>query len=48
MGKAVDVLAQIREKRYWEPFTGRGKEIYLLGAGGFGEKNIEVLVEQAG
>lgn len=47
MGKAGNALKQIREKRYWEPYIGRGKELYLLGAGGFGEKNIEVLVEKA-
>jgi hypothetical protein len=48
MGKAGDALKQIREKRYWEPYTGMGKELYLLGAGGFGEKKIEVLTEMVG
>lgn len=46
MGKAEEALKQIKEKRYWEPYLGKGKVLYLLGAGGFGEKQIEVLAEK--
>ena len=47
MGAADDALTQIKARRYQERFLGRGKPVYLLGIGGFGEKDIELRVEEA-
>jgi len=46
LGTAATALAQIKAQRYWEPYLHRGKELFLLGIGGFGEKQIEVVVEK--
>jgi len=47
MGTAATALAQIKAQHYWEPYLSKGKELYLLGIGGFAAKQIEVLVEKA-
>jgi len=46
LGTAVEALQQIKARRYWERYAGKKKEIYLLGVGGFQEKEIEYLVEK--
>ena len=33
MGSADEAIKQIQEKKYYEPFQDRGKEIILLGIG---------------
>ena len=43
LGRASDALAQIEEKRYYEPFLSDPRPVVLLGAGGFEERKIECL-----
>lgn len=33
MGSADEALAQIQEKKYYEPFLSEGKEILMVGIG---------------
>ena len=41
MGSADEAMTQILEKKYYEPFLGRGKEMIFLGIGfSLEEKNI--------
>ncbi len=46
LGTAAEALEQIKARRYWERYDGEKKEIYLLGIGGFVERNIEYLIEK--
>lgn len=47
LGKAEEALKQIKERRYYERYLREGKEIILLGVGGFLEKDIHCLMERA-
>jgi hypothetical protein len=38
MGSEQEALAQIKEKKYYEKYPGKGKEIVLLGIGFDAEK----------
>ena len=46
LGTAAEALEQIKSRRYWEPYTHKGKELFLLGIGGFKEQQNEVVVEE--
>lgn len=46
MGTAEEALKQIRERRYYEQFLNSGKEVLLLGVGGFSEKKVECRLEE--
>ena len=46
LGKASDALAQIKEKRYYEPYLADGRKLIMLGAGGFQGKQIQCLWEE--
>ena len=41
--RASDALAQIEEKRYYEPFRSDPRPVVLFGAGGFEDRKIECL-----
>ena len=43
LGRASDALAQIEEKRYYEPFLSDPRPVVLLGAGGFDERKIKCI-----
>lgn len=43
LGKASDALAQIHEKRYYEPYMAGPCKVVLLGVGGFAGKEIQCL-----
>ena len=43
LGKASDALAQIEEKRYYEPFLSDPRPVVLLGTGGFEDRKIECI-----
>ena len=47
LGLASEALAQIKAKRYYEMFLADSRKIILLGAGGFEEKNIQCLWDEA-
>lgn len=38
-------INQIKERKYFEPYLNSDKEIFLLGAGGFKDKNIKCILE---
>ncbi len=46
MGSAREAMKQIRERRYHEKFINLGKEVFLLGVGGFREKKLEYELEK--
>ena len=46
LGAATEALAQIKEKRYYEPYLSDSRQLILLGAGGFAEKNITCVWEE--
>ncbi len=46
LGTAVDALAQIKDRRYYEPYLTDPRPIILLGAGGFEDKTIQCLWEE--
>jgi hypothetical protein len=46
LGAAEDALAQIKARRYYEPYLADPRPIILLGAGGFIERNIACLWEE--
>ena len=46
LGRAADALAQIKARRYYEPYLADPRPIVLLGAGGFEERAIECLWEE--
>ncbi len=48
LGRAEDALAQIKARRYYEPFLADGRAIVLLGAGGFEEREIRCVWEELG
>jgi hypothetical protein len=41
LGRAADALAQIKAKRYYEPYLADPRPVVLVGAGGFAERQIE-------
>ena len=45
LGSAEEALAQIKARRYYEPYLADPRKLVLLGAGGFAEKNIRCLWE---
>jgi hypothetical protein len=45
LGTAKAALAQIKRRRYAEPYLADGRPVTLLGAGGFGQKAIRCLWE---
>ena len=45
-GFAKKAIEQIKNKKYYEAYLNSKKEIYLLGVGGFKEKEIEYLLEK--
>ena len=45
LGSADEAMAQIRQRRYYEPFAAEERKVILLGAGGFAERNIQCLWE---
>ena len=47
LGSALEALTQIRDKRYYESYLADTRKIVLLGAGGFEEKNIQCLWDEA-
>lgn len=47
MGAAREALQQIKERKYYRQFWGSGKEVLLLGVGGFAEKELEYCLEPA-
>ena len=46
LGKATEAISQIRKNRYYEPYECEGKELILVGAGGFRERAVEVVWEE--
>ncbi|MDD2707403.1 MAG: AAA family ATPase [Verrucomicrobiae bacterium] len=46
LGAAEDALAQIKARRYHEPFLTDPRKLVLLGAGGFAERAIRCLWEE--
>lgn len=46
LGAAEDALAQLKARRYYEPYLADPRPIILLGAGGFMERNIACLWEE--
>jgi hypothetical protein len=47
LGPAADALAQLKARRYYEPYLADPRPIVLLGAGGFEDRTIECLWEEA-
>jgi hypothetical protein len=45
LGSAADALAQIKARRYYEPYLADPRPIILLGAGGFEDRTIQCLWE---
>ena len=45
LGTPEEAMAQIKERRYFEPYLSDFRPIFLLGAGGFEQKNIRCLWE---
>ncbi len=45
LGPVADALAQIKTRRYYEPYLADPRPIILLGAGGFEDKTIQCLWE---
>ncbi len=45
LGPVADALAQIKKRRYYEPYLTDPRPIVLLGAGGFENKTIQCLWE---
>ena len=45
VGKAIEGIKQIKERKYFEKYLNHKKEIILLAVGGFDEKEIEYEVE---
>jgi hypothetical protein len=46
LGPAADALAQIKARRYYEPYLADPRPIVLLGAGGFEDRAIQCLWEE--
>jgi hypothetical protein len=46
LGTAEEALAQIKAKRYYEPYLADSRPVILLGAGGFAERTICCLWEE--
>jgi len=46
LGTATEAMAQIKARRYYEPYLADGRPIILLAAGGFSERKIECLWEE--
>ena len=46
LGAAADALAQIKARRYYEPYRTDPRPIILLGAGGFENRTIQCLWEE--
>ena len=47
MGTAKGAMSQIKARRYYEQYLNSGKEVLLLGIGGFAEKTLEYCCEKA-
>ena len=47
MGSAKKAMRQIKKRKYYQQFMSRGKEVWLLGVGGFGDKRLEYSLEAA-
>lgn len=45
MGTAEEAMAQIKERKYYEPYLNTDKEVLLLGVGGFADKKLEYRLE---
>ena len=45
VGKAIEGIKQIKERKYFEKYLNHKKEIILLSVGGFDEKEIGYEVE---
>lgn len=46
MGTAGEAMKQIKARRYYEQYLNCGKEVLLLGVGGFAEKALEYCLEK--
>jgi hypothetical protein len=46
LGPAVEALAQLKARRYYEPYLADPRPVVLLGAGGFEDKTIHCLWEE--
>ena len=46
LGAASEALAQIKARRYYEPYLADPRPIVLLGAGGFEDKTVQCLWEE--
>lgn len=47
LGTAKAAMKQIKESKYYQPFLNKGKEVLLLGIGGFAKKELEYCLEEA-
>lgn len=46
LGRPQEAIKQITKMKYYEKYINEGKKIYLLGVGGFEQKNIKCLIEK--
>jgi hypothetical protein len=46
LGRAAEGLAQIKARRYYEPYLADARPVVLVGVGGFGEREIECVWEE--